>query len=174
MVTKLDRLDRSLPDARGIEELSKRNIKLSLGGTMVTVQDVESAEGSDDADGRWWIARRVAEDRVISVVDPEAGHAHMARSVLRDRYKVQVVGEPETWIYASGEVTRAFGEGSNDASVGIKLLAFAPSIPAAGEADPRAEPIQVLGDSANGSGIMSKARVAAERRARQRGVAPVT
>lgn len=42
---------------------------------LVAGQDVEPAEGSDGTDGRWRIARRVAKDRVISVVDPEARHA---------------------------------------------------------------------------------------------------
>ena len=31
-------------------------------------------------DGRWRIARRVAPDRVISTVDPQARHAHKSRS----------------------------------------------------------------------------------------------
>jgi hypothetical protein len=33
---------------------------------------VEPAEGSDGRDGRWRIARKVAEDRVISANDPQA------------------------------------------------------------------------------------------------------
>src|SRR5206468_11777790 len=37
---------------------------------LVAGQDVEPVEGSDGTDGRWQIARRVAADRVISVVDP--------------------------------------------------------------------------------------------------------
>ena len=41
---------------------------------LVAGQDVEPAEGSDGRDGRWRIARRVAEDRVISVNDPDARH----------------------------------------------------------------------------------------------------
>ena len=41
---------------------------------LVAGQDVEPAEGSDGTDGRWRIARKVAEDRVISVNDPEARH----------------------------------------------------------------------------------------------------
>jgi DNA invertase Pin-like site-specific DNA recombinase len=37
VVTKLERLARSLPDARDIlHELTKRNIKLSLGGSIPT------------------------------------------------------------------------------------------------------------------------------------------
>src|SRR6266536_2758602 len=38
---------------------------------LVAGQDVEPAEGSDGTDGRWRIARKVAEDRGISTVDPE-------------------------------------------------------------------------------------------------------
>ena len=40
MVTKLDRLARSLPDAREIlDELTKRNVKLSLGGSIYDPTD---------------------------------------------------------------------------------------------------------------------------------------
>jgi hypothetical protein len=38
---------------------------------LVAGQDVEPAEGSDGTNGRWRIARKVAEDRVISTVDPD-------------------------------------------------------------------------------------------------------
>lgn len=37
---------------------------------LVAGQDVEPAGGSDGTDGRWRTARKVAEDRVISTVDP--------------------------------------------------------------------------------------------------------
>src|SRR5216684_3671662 len=37
---------------------------------LVAGQDVEPAAGSDGRDGRWRIARKVAEDRVVSTVDP--------------------------------------------------------------------------------------------------------
>ena len=47
---------------------------------LVAGQDVEPVEGSDGTDGRWRIARRVAPDRVISTVDPEARHAHKTRA----------------------------------------------------------------------------------------------
>jgi hypothetical protein len=42
-------------------------------------QDLEPAEGSDRTDGRWRIARKVAEDRVISIVDTEARHTRNHR-----------------------------------------------------------------------------------------------
>ncbi len=41
---------------------------------LVAGQDVEPAEGSDGTDGRWRIARKVAPDRVVSTVDPDARH----------------------------------------------------------------------------------------------------
>src|ERR1700761_3861943 len=46
---------------------------------LVAGQDVEPAEGSDGRDGRWRIARKVAEDRVISVSDPEARHTRKSQ-----------------------------------------------------------------------------------------------
>jgi hypothetical protein len=45
---------------------------------LVAGRDVEPAEGSDGTDGRWRIARRVAPDRVISTVDPDARHTRIA------------------------------------------------------------------------------------------------
>ena len=50
---------------------------------LIAGQDVEPADGSDGTDGRWRIARQVAPDRVISVVDPDARHAH--KTVHRGR-----------------------------------------------------------------------------------------
>jgi hypothetical protein len=41
---------------------------------LVAGQDVDPAEGSDGTDGRWRIARKVAEDRALSTVDPDARH----------------------------------------------------------------------------------------------------
>ena len=54
---------------------------------LIAGQDVEPVEGSDGADGRWQIARRVAPDRVISTVDPEARHAHKTVSRRQDGFK---------------------------------------------------------------------------------------
>lgn len=40
---------------------------------LIAGQDVEPVSGSDGTDGRWQIARKVAPDRVISIVDPKPG-----------------------------------------------------------------------------------------------------
>src|SRR4051812_3260524 len=57
---------------------------------LVAGQDVEPAEDSDGTDGRWQIARRVAADRVISTVDPEARHAHKTVHRRDDGFKAHV------------------------------------------------------------------------------------
>jgi hypothetical protein len=62
---------------------------------LVAGQDVEPAEGSDGTDGRWRIARKVAEDRVISVNDPEARHTRKSPENRRDGYRAHVAADPE-------------------------------------------------------------------------------
>jgi hypothetical protein len=65
---------------------------------LVAGQDVEPAEGSDGTDGRWVIARRVAPDRVISTVDPQARHTRKSRSHRRDGYRGHLATEPDTGL----------------------------------------------------------------------------
>jgi hypothetical protein len=90
---------------------------------LVAGQDVEPAEGSDGTDGRWQITRRVAEDRVISVVDPDARPAHKTVSRRIDGFKGHVEGEPDTGLVCECALTRASGPDTGDATVGITLLA---------------------------------------------------
>jgi Transposase DDE domain/Transposase domain (DUF772) len=89
---------------------------------LIAGQDVEPAEGSDGTDGRWRIARRVAPDRVISTVDPQARHAHKTRSRRQDGYKAHVVVEPDTGIITDTRLTPAAGSHNSDATVGVELL----------------------------------------------------
>ena len=107
---------------------------------LVAGQDVEPAEGSDGTDGRWRIARKVAPERVISTVDPEARHAHKTRARHQDGYKAQVKVEPDTGLITGCALTPAAGPAHSDAAVGIELLADEP------------DPLQVLGDAAYGTG----------------------
>ncbi|WP_190816149.1 hypothetical protein [Saccharopolyspora pogona] len=51
---------------------------------LVAGQDVEPAEGSDGTDGRWRIARKVAPDRVVSIVDPDSRHTRKSPENRRD------------------------------------------------------------------------------------------
>jgi hypothetical protein len=109
---------------------------------LIAGQDVEPAEDSDGTDGRWRIARRVAPDRVISTVDPQARHAHKTRSRRQDGYKAHLVVEPDTGIVTDTTLTPASGVDHSDAAVGIDLLAGEP------------DPVEVLADSAYGTGQM--------------------
>ena len=77
---------------------------------LVAGQDVEPADGSDGTDGRWRIARKVAEDRVISTVDADARHTRKSPQARRDGYRAHVAAEPETGIITDEELTKAAGE----------------------------------------------------------------
>jgi hypothetical protein len=55
---------------------------------LVAGQDVEPGERP----GSWRIARKVATDRVISVVDPQARHTRKTNAQRRDGYKMECGG----------------------------------------------------------------------------------
>src|SRR5258708_9960485 len=90
---------------------------------LVAGQDVEPAEGSDGTDGRWRIARKVAEDRVISTVDPDARHTRKSPEARRDGYRAHVAAAPETAIITGEQLTKAAGEDNSDAAVAGQFLA---------------------------------------------------
>lgn len=83
---------------------------------LIAGQDVEP--GGEE--GTWRIAQRVAPERVISVVDPEARHMHKSRSEYRDGYKAHVAVEPDTGIVTDAAVTPA---NAGDGPTGVGLLA---------------------------------------------------
>ena len=127
---------------------------------LVAGQDVEPAEGSDGSDGRWRIARMVAPDRVISTVDPDARHAHKTRHRRQDGFKAHVVVEPDTGLITETALTKAAGPDNGDAAVGVRLLDDDPTLThlsqaargPVGPVGPGGSGIQVLADSAYGSG----------------------
>ena len=110
---------------------------------LVAGQDVEPAGDGDGTDGRWQIARRVAHDRVISTVDPDARHAHKTVHRRTDGFTAHVVVEPDTGLITNTRLTPAAGPDNTDAVIGIDLLAGDETVTA---------PIEVLGDSAYGTG----------------------
>ncbi len=90
---------------------------------LVAGQDVEPAEGSDGTDGRWRIARKVAPDRVVSTVDPDARHTRKSPEARRDGYRAHVAAEPDTGIITDEALTRAAGTENSDPGVAEKFLA---------------------------------------------------
>jgi len=116
---------------------------------LIAGQDVEPAEGSDGTDGKWRIRRGVAKDRVISVIDPDARHAHKSVERRQDGFKAHLAVEPETGITTGCELTKAAGAEASDGATGIRLLAADDTIRSPRSSD---EPVEVLGDSAYGTG----------------------
>ena len=90
---------------------------------LVAGQDVEPAEGSDGTDGRWRIARKVAEDRVISTVDPDARHTRKSPEARRDGYRAHVAADPQTGIITDEKLTRAAGQENSDPAVAEEFVA---------------------------------------------------
>ncbi len=99
----------------------------------VTGQDLEQ-----DAAGMFRIARRVAPDRVISTVDPQARHGHKTRHHSFDGYKGHVAVDPDAEIVTATAVTPG---NCGDAGTAESLLADV--LPA--EDDAQAGPAAVCG-----------------------------
>ncbi|HEY2191121.1 MAG TPA: IS1182 family transposase [Actinomycetospora sp.] len=137
------------PDSEGVTDKQSEAVALLA---LIAGQDVEPAEGSDGTDGRWRIARRVAPDRVISTVDPESRHAHKTRERRQDGFKAHVVVEPDTGLITNTALSKATGPANSDAAVGIALLQGDPTLPEQPAEQAAEQPIEVLGDSAYGTG----------------------
>jgi ketosteroid isomerase-like protein len=148
------------------EEVAKAATLLA----SVVGQDLEVGE-----DGVFWIARRVAKDRIISTVDPDARHGRKTSARGFDGYKGHVAVDPDSELILATTVTA--GNAGDAAAAADELLAddlaaadeqsnaqqaAAEEVeqPAAAAADPRAdtererreERLSVYGDSAYGSG----------------------
>lgn len=81
----------------------------------VVGQDVKQGD-----DGLFRIVRKVAKDRVISTVDPDARHGHKTSARRYDGYKGHVAVDPDSEIITQTAVTPA---NSGDAEVTETLLA---------------------------------------------------
>ena len=136
---------------------------------LVAGQDVEPAEGRD---GRWRIARKVAEDRVISTVDPDARHTRKSPEARRDGYRAHVAADPGTGIITDEKLTGAAGAENSDAAVAAKFItteaaAAGPAGSGDGDRDHDGAGGQLAwyGDSAYGTGDLRAAIAAAGHRA---------
>lgn len=129
------------------------------GELLATVlgQDLEQRD-----DGVFRIARRVAVDRVISTVDPEARHGHKTASRGFDGYKGHIAIDPDSEIITATEVTAG---NAADASAAEALLrdVLPPPADAEGAQQPSAavpetsseqqptEPVEIYGDASYGT-----------------------
>jgi len=119
----------------GLEGLVLSNEAADAVGLLALVagQDVEPG----DEAGTWRIARRVAPDRTISTVDPEARHTRKSPSQPKDGYKAHLAVEPETGLVTDAALTPAN---------------VADAVAAPGLLEDEDEAVEVLADSAYGSG----------------------
>ena len=111
----------------------------------VVAQDIEVGE-----DGRFRIAIRVAPDRVISTVDPEARHGHKTAARGFDGYKGHVAIDPDSELVTSTTVTP--GNVADGVVAGTLIADVIAETPSA-EASPSepAEKLEVYGDASYGT-----------------------
>jgi len=132
-------------DGRGLEGPVAQAARLLAG---VVGQDLEEGE-----DGVFRIARRVAADRVISTVDPDARHGHKTASRGFDGYKGHASVDPDSEIITATKVTPG---NAGDATVAAELIEDLLGDQAEGGADERRvaenERPKVYGDCAYGTG----------------------
>lgn len=120
----------------------------------VAGQDLERGDG-----GKFRIARRVAKDRVISTVDPDARHGHKTQARSFDGYKGHVATDPDSELITGTAVTAGnHGDGTVVAELLVDELAAASAPPSgadlSNEPEPAAgePPLTVYGDAAYGAG----------------------
>jgi hypothetical protein len=124
---------------------------------LVAGQDVEPAEGSDGTDGRWRIARKVAEERVISAVDPDARHTRKSQQARRDGYRAHVAAEPGTGIITGEQLTRAAGPDNSDPAVAGQFVAAEAARGSQAAQDGDGDVPAWYGDTAYGTGELRAA-----------------
>jgi IS5 family transposase len=98
-------------DDRGLDDEVART-----GELLATVVGQDLEEGDD---GRFRIARKVARDRVISTVDPDARHGHKTRARGFDGYKGHAAVDPDSELITDTTVTPG---NAGDASVADELI----------------------------------------------------
>jgi len=84
-------------DGRGLDQPTEQAARL-----LATVVGQDLEEGGD---GVFRIARRVAADRVISTVDPDARHGHKTAARGFDGYKGHVAVDPDSELITATTVT---------------------------------------------------------------------
>src|SRR5215216_2305829 len=153
--------------------LEGRELDEDLTKAARLLASVVGQDVTEDGDGVFRIARKVARDRIMSTVDPDARHGHKSAARGFDGYKGHLAIDPDSELITE---TAATAGNSGDADVAERLLAdVLPAVnpqpqTADGEAggdgrhvdgdddrdQSQADPVQVYGDSAYGAGDLLK------------------
>jgi hypothetical protein len=136
--------------------LDGRELDPVAGQAAALLATVAGQDLGKDPDGRFRIARRVAPDRVISTVDPQARHGRKTSARGFDGYKGHLGIDPDSELITATTVT-AGNAGDAGAAAGLlrgDLAAGGDDAPAGGEPAAAAddEPLSVYGDAAYGAG----------------------
>lgn len=149
--------------------LDGRQLPVALAQAAALLAAVVGQDLDEGDDGCFRIARRVAKDRIISTVDPEARHGHKTSAHRFDGYKGHVAIDPDSEIVTATTVTAG---NCGDAAAAAELLKqdlpeppvagarcegqeakeASPDPPAADGASADQEPLTVYGDAAYGAG----------------------
>ncbi len=130
-------------------------------GELLATVVGQDLEEDPDKPGVFRIARRVAKDRTISTVDPEARHGHKTSARGFDGYKGHVAIDPDSEIITATTTTAG---NTGDAAAAMDLLADDLTGPSDGPSDDVGEdvgedvdPLAVYGDAAYGAGELLEA-----------------
>jgi hypothetical protein len=118
----------------------------------VVGQDLEQT-----ADGTFRIARKVAKDRVISTVDPEARHGHKTSARGFDGYKGHIAIDPDSEIITAAAATAAnVGDGSVAKPLLEDVVPVQNGAAATAKDAANKQPVEVYGDASYGTGEILK------------------
>jgi hypothetical protein len=161
----------ALVDARArdahavLEILQGRSLPTAVAEAAQLLAAVVGQDLEQGTDGRFRIARKVAADRVISTVDPDARHGHKTSARGFDGYKGHALVDPDSELIMA---TTATAGNVGDAAAAPGLLAelvdqVHGDPPAAADPDdsPSAPQPAAYGDSAYGTGpLLERLRAA--------------
>ena len=150
-------VDALAKDARALlGALDGRELSAGVSQAAALLAAVVGQDLDEGEDGVFRIARRVAKDRVISTVDPDARHGHKTSARGFDGYKGHVAVDPDSELIIATTVTAGnVGDGQAvEALLAAELAEPDASDPPEDGERPAApeEPLAVYGDSAYGAG----------------------
>ncbi len=109
------------------------SVEVAQGGELLAA--VVGQDLCEDPEGRLVIARRVARDRIISVVDRDARHGHKTAARGFDGYKGHIATDPDSELITATAVTAANAPDARPAPELIADLLTADTAAAAAAAD---------------------------------------
>ena len=151
----------------GLSVLDGRDLSRSVNQAAALLASVVGQDLDSDETGVFRIAQRVAKDRVVSTVDPEARHGRKSSAKGFDGYKRHVAIDPDSELITATAVTAGnIGDAAAAADLLTADLPSAAQTPTQDVAEDAAEdtaiadastadgddPLAVYGDSAYGTG----------------------